>query len=97
MKADAICTLAASLLSNERYQDYGLPIENHQNIADLWNAYLGTDLTLLQVAVMMCLLKIARTKAGLSIDNFVDLAGYAGIAGEIATEKDPATTSGEKY
>lgn len=37
-----------------------------------------------QVALMMVLLKVARTKTGgLNIDDYVDMAGYAGVAGEI--------------
>lgn len=38
------------------------------------------------VAVMMSLLKIARIATGSSPDSFVDLAGYAACAGEIATQ-----------
>lgn len=36
------------------------------------------------VAVMMALLKIARIATGKSVDSYVDLAGYAACAGEIA-------------
>ena len=38
------------------------------------------------VAVMMSLLKVARIATGSSPDSFVDLAGYAACAGEIATQ-----------
>lgn len=37
------------------------------------------------VAMLMALLKVARIKAGDKADSFVDLAGYAACAGEIAT------------
>ena len=37
------------------------------------------------VAMMMALLKAARIKSGEKADSFVDLAGYAACAGEIAT------------
>ena len=41
----------------------------------------------MDVAVMMGLLKIARIKTGNGItDSFIDLAGYAACAGELATE-----------
>lgn len=36
------------------------------------------------VATMMGLLKVARIATGYKEDNFVDLAGYAACAGEIA-------------
>ena len=36
------------------------------------------------VAVMMALLKVARISYGNAPDNFVDLAGYAACAGELA-------------
>lgn len=36
------------------------------------------------VATMMGLLKVARIATGYKDDNFVDLAGYAACAGEIA-------------
>ena len=36
----------------------------------------------------MCLLKIARTQLGKNrIDNYVDLVGYAAIAGELSKER----------
>lgn len=38
------------------------------------------------VAMMLALLKVARIKTGVKGDSFVDLAGYAACAGEIATE-----------
>lgn len=84
---------ASDLVSDERAVQHGPKERSHQNIADHWNAYLGNRLmpaqrlTALDVALMMVELKIARTKAGVGIsnrDNYVDMAGYAGIAGEIA-------------
>lgn len=91
MKADEICGKAQSLVGGDRAAQNGDKIENHQNIAALWNAYLGWRLaegcllTPKDIALMMALLKIARTKTGRhNMDDYVDLAGYAGCAGEIA-------------
>ena len=51
----------------------------------LWSAYLGTPITARDVALMMVLLKVARTKTGaFNLDDYVDAAGYAGIAVEVA-------------
>ena len=71
----------------EREQDYGSPEDNFLCIADLWTAYVGgqTVFEPIDVAMMMALLKIARVKTGAgTADSFVDLAGYAALAGEIA-------------
>lgn len=88
MKAHDLIEQAAKLVANDRDKSHGSKQPNHQNIADLWNAYLGSQLKEplkpSQVAALMCLLKIARTKMGtFNLDNAVDAAGYAGIMGEL--------------
>lgn len=45
-------------------------------------------ITAKDVAAMMGLLKVARIATGSSPDSFVDLAGYAACADEIATKED---------
>ena len=92
--AKSLLTCAAELVSGSRAAQHGPKERNHQNIADHWNAYLGArldrPLSALDVALMMAELKIARAKGSIQMglepnpDNFVDLAGYAGVAGEIA-------------
>lgn len=92
MNAHEIISKAADLVSGDRQNTHGDKTENHENIAALWNAYMmrkhGTPATMLSaqdVALMMALLKVARTIAGShNSDDYVDLAGYAGVAGEIA-------------
>ena len=94
MKSKEIIETAGNLVSGPRAGTHGEKLPNHQNIADLWNAYLGLQpdqrkldrqITALDAALMMALLKVARTKLGShNVDNYVDLAGYAGVAGEIA-------------
>lgn len=70
-----------------RESDHGKPENNFQAIADLWSAYTGRDFSAVDVAVMMALLKIARIKTGgKRADSFIDLAGYAACACELATE-----------
>lgn len=91
MKADEICAQAGGLVSGNREATHGPKRENHQNIADLWNGYLGPrvagPLSARDVALMMALLKIARTKLGNhNPDDYVDGVGYMAIAGEIADE-----------
>lgn len=94
MRAHEIVTAAAELVNGERRRTHGDKVLNHENIAALWNAYLtirrepAAPLEAVDVALMMALLKIARTQHGdFNLDNFIDLAGYAGVAGEIV-ERD---------
>jgi hypothetical protein len=75
---------AEHCICGQREQDYGSPEDNFGTIAQMWTAYTGTLITALDVAMMMCLLKIARIKNGGGTgDSFVDLAGYAACGGEI--------------
>lgn len=70
----------------KREQDYGTPEDSFALIGKLWTDYMDVLFTPKDVAMMMALLKVARIKAGDKADSFVDLAGYAACAGEIATE-----------
>ena len=92
MKRAEILERARVCVCDEREQDYGSPEDNFQVVANLWTAYTGEYYSPQDVAMMMALLKIARIKTGAgTADSFVDLAGYAALAGEIA-EKEGAQT-----
>jgi hypothetical protein len=92
MQAVEILTTAAQLVGGDRARTHGDKYVNHTKIARLWNAYLenanivGRNLDPTDVANMMVLLKIARTQSGgtHNDDNYIDAAGYAGVAGECA-------------
>lgn len=89
MTRPEILDAAKACVCGQREQDYGKPEDNFRLIANLWNAYLGlegfNEITPLDVAMMMALLKIARISTGTGTeDSFVDLAGYAACGGEIA-------------
>ena len=90
-----ILEAAMRCVCGDREQDYGTPERNFELIAELWTTYLkaryvspeadicinGED-----IATMMCLFKIARIATGRDkADSFIDLAGYAACAGELAT------------
>jgi hypothetical protein len=49
----------------------------------MWSAYLGVDVTEVDVAAMMVLLKVSRSRSSDHSDNWVDVCGYAAIAGEL--------------
>lgn len=94
MRAHEIASKAADLVGGDRARTHGSKVENHANIAALWSGYLGNkaragrfaaEITALDVANMMELLKVARRQAGAhNPDDYIDGAGYAAVAGEIA-------------
>ena len=74
----------AMTITTERNKTHGDRITNHGNISQLWSWYLKKEITASDVAMMMSLLKIARTKTGNpNKDDLVDGAAYLAIAGEI--------------
>jgi hypothetical protein len=77
------------LVGGDRQKTHGDKLANHANIARLQNAFLANridpiaPLSASEVALMMVLLKVARTQLGQhNADDFVDMAGYAAVAGE---------------
>ena len=92
-----ILTKANSLISKDREKDYGDKVKNHENIAKLWSAYKDTKITAHDVAIMMTLLKIARTKLGaISEDTYIDMSAYGAIAGEIKFKEPKEESEGER-
>lgn len=82
---EEILAEAKNCICGERENDYGSPEDNFAKISKLWTAYLEKEISSIDVAVMMCLFKVARmsgpNRGG--IDSFVDLAGHAACGGEI--------------
>lgn len=102
--AATICIAAAELVAGDRQVTHGDKSINFANTADIWNAIMaakrrrseGMLLDALDVANMLEAFKIARRySGGHNLDDYVDGAGYAGCAGEIAeklntqTQKEP--------
>lgn len=87
---------AEQCVCGEREHDYGSPENNFQTIANMWCDYIYRKhpnsnfiLDAHDVAVMMCLLKISRIASGQTkSDNYIDLAGYAACAGELASNME---------
>lgn len=67
---------ADSLVNGDRLDTYE---GTDDTIVALWSAYLGIQLTVLDYASLMVLLKIARTKGKFHRDSWVDIAGYAEV------------------
>lgn len=92
MTRKEILDAAKVCVCGDREEDYGTPEDNFGTIASFWSSYIwashpGTHITFYpkDVAMMMALLKVARIATGENPDSFIDLAGYAGCAGEIVT------------
>ena len=81
-----------NIVTGQRQEDYGDKVVNHRNIAEFWSAYLDTDIAPHDVAICMLLVKVARLKNRKTKDCYVDMAGYAAIAGEI-NDTDASTIS----
>jgi hypothetical protein len=94
-----ICATAANLVGGSRKGTHGDKTINFANTAALWNAILEAKLrqisaaelqafprlTALDVANMLEAFKIARRYSGThNLDDYIDGAGYAGCAGEVA-------------
>lgn len=87
----SILSDAEKCVCGTREQSYGSPENNFQVIAEFWRVYImakyGIDVPFApdDSGIMLSLLKIARIASGQSKDdNYIDLAGYAACAGEIA-------------
>ncbi len=83
--ASEILKKASGLIDGERNAQHGDRKECHTLIAKMWSAYKGVDFSCEDVAMLMALLKIARTKSGaFNGDCYVDGAGYISLSGEFA-------------
>ena len=91
MTKEEILKKAKELITGDRNDTHGDAYRNHAEIAEFWNIFLDKKLqpmasiTAEDVALMMVLMKISRNTQGKknNLDNFIDMCGYAAIAGEI--------------
>ena len=87
MKRAEILDTAKGYVTDDRQNTHGKPEDTFGNMAALWSAYLGIDITDADAAAMMILLKVARIKENPAHeDNWIDSAGYSACGGELATE-----------
>ena len=71
---------ALQLIHGDRQEAYGDAIANNTRIARLWSAYLDTNITAVDVAKMMVLLKLSRSRQRYHRDNYVDGIAYLLLA-----------------
>ena len=88
MKAKEILLTATDTIS-DRGLAYGHPADNLEHTAMLLSAYLQMPIHDYQVAGIMVLVKLARSnQSAESIDTWVDMAAYAALGGQLATEEN---------
>lgn len=86
---DGILSKAKSIINGERQGTYGDAEDSFQMIANMWSAYLNTEILSEDVANMMILMKVARNSSGVyKDDNWIDICGYAALGGEIQAIKN---------
>lgn len=85
MKPKDVLDAAAARLTEEKVETGGPHEAAFPMIARLWAAYLKVPVPPRGVAVMMAMLKASRVKCAPypSDGNFVDMAGYAGLAADL--------------
>lgn len=91
MNRRTVLEIASELIDGDRHETYGSALESHQRIARLWQTYLSgvlpergeAGLQAQDVAAMMILLKVSRTTGKAHPDNWIDICGYAALAGEM--------------
>ncbi|QFG10422.1 phosphofructokinase [Mycobacterium phage Anthony] len=87
--SETVLQEAERLINGDRQDTYGSASESFGRIAGLWSEYTGKKLTDLDVANMMVLLKVSRTKGQFHRDSYVDIGGYAALAERLVGEKAP--------
>lgn len=85
MEDDSILFEAYHLVSKDRKEDYGDVLKDFTRTSTIWSSLLEdrlkSNLTPVDVAVMMIALKLSRTAFKKDKrDNWVDIAGYAHLA-----------------
>ena len=88
MHRTEILETANEYITKDRATTHGDAEDSFIQIAAAWTWWLNDRLEdpidAYDVAMMMALFKIARAKGNASNpDNFIDMAGYAALAGEI--------------
>jgi len=77
MTPEDIASYAARLVSDDRQNEYGHPLDNLDRAARIWSVILDNKVSAEQVALCMVGMKIARQVHKPKPDTVVDIIGYA--------------------
>ena len=81
----AVLEAALAAVNGERNESYDEPEDNFGRTAQLWSAYLTVNITPVDVAVLMVLIKVARLMHTPGhVDSWVDIAGYAACGADVS-------------
>ena len=86
-KADELLSSASTIINGDRQDDYGSARDSFKAVSEMWTAFVGTDITPPQVAIMLALLKAVRLRNGPHKDSFLDAAAYMALAYEVSEEE----------
>ena len=88
MTRSEILETAHLYITQDRAKTHGGAEDSFADIAARWSIYLEHPVGPEDVCMMMVLLKAVRFKnSPQHIDNPIDVAGYAALAGEIASKR----------
>lgn len=91
-KSEYILQMANEIIHGRRNDEYGPAERSFKTIAKMWTAYLQACrhdreyVTASDVAMMMILLKVARTDHVPTTDSLIDICGYAALNAECIDE-----------
>lgn len=86
---ETICQEADRLVSTDRQDSYGRPIDNFTQTGRMWAAILDLDeVTAEQVGLCMIAVKLSRATHAPKRDTLVDIAGYAKTLDMIAQDRE---------
>lgn len=91
--SESILQEAERIINGDRQDTYGPPSESLGRIAVLWGAYLEREMSANEVANLLILMKVSRSKNGYHRDSYVDIAGYAGLTEKLGVEPSGLTES----
>lgn len=97
MNREQILSEAIKCVTKDRNATHGEPEDNFTTIAFYWTNYMRSknkdcfpNFSAIDVAAMMVLMKVSRLATSPdSADHWIDIAGYSGCGGGIATEPLP--------
>lgn len=94
-KAAELLHDTADLIDGVKAREYGEPDPSFRAIAHYWQEYLGVNVTVMDVGMMMILLKVARNgRDRKKLDNFVDICGYAALIGSSCMDGGQGVAAG---
>jgi hypothetical protein len=86
MTAEQLLEQAAAIVTRRR-GEYGEPADLFERVAARWSRVLGITVTPAQVVLCLIHLKVARLAHDpRHLDNLTDVAGYAGVLAELASD-----------